>query len=81
MEEQAPSLRPTKEIISTYLECGLRMLFYAYLDKLGMRSLYCYTVRVIFVHKTDEPPPKECGVGFGGHDIRSKVQRVQFRIC
>jgi len=57
------------------------MLLYAYLDKLGERANYCDTDSVIFVQRTDEPPLIECGDALGGHDFRTKGERVKFRIC
>ena len=38
-----PSLRHTKEIIGAFVACGGRMNLHAYLDKLGVRALYCDT--------------------------------------
>ena len=47
--------------------------FYAHLDKLGKRALYCDTDSVNFVQRTVEPPLIECGDALGDMITELKV--------
>ena len=70
-EEQAPGLRHTNEVVAAYVAYGGRIHLYPYLDKLGVRGLYCDTDSVIFVQKANEPPLIKCGDALG--DTTSEI--------
>jgi hypothetical protein len=71
-----PSLRHTNDVIVAFVARGDGMYFYAHLDELGERALYCHTDSVIFVLKDGELPLVKCGDALG--EMTSEFKQNEF---
>jgi hypothetical protein len=74
-QEKIPGLHHTNEVIGAYVTAGDRLKLYSYLDKLGVRAMYCDTDSLIYVQET-EAPIVECGVRLG--DMTSDLRPGEY---
>ena len=67
-------------VVAAYVACVGRMHLYAYLDKIGERTLLRHRQCNIFAEERPTTPDRMWWRA-GGHYFRTKGERVHFRIC
>jgi len=74
--EHVPYLRHTNEVLGAYVTSGARMQLYRYLDRLGVRAIYCDTDSVMYIQPKDEPNLIETGHKLG--DMTSDLRTTEY---
>ena len=64
-ERHAPTLKPTNDVIASYLTAGARIHLYSYLNRLQEKALYCDTDSVVYDEQRGEPGLVETGECLG----------------